>query len=554
MSVLSSLPPADHLYDVCVVGAGPVGLALALEAAQQGLTVLLLDAGTEDGQGSGDTPAISAPAHIADPERHAPMALATRRGVGGTSWLWGGRCVQFEPIDFERRAYVPHSGWPLSQQDILPWHARAAYYMDCGKPEFHTLLADWPGMPDIQLSNLERWARQPKLAPRLAALLQEQPGISLLCETMVTDLHFNDDTSAVTSVSVTRGRQSGSLHAKHYVLAAGGLEGTRLLLAVQRKHPALFGGTDGPLGRYYMGHIAGSVASLVLSRPDAFKDLDFHLDDSQSYVRRRLTLSESAQRRLGLLNTCFFADNPPFHDARHRNATLSLVLLALAFKPVGSRLISEGIRVRHIGPAPRRYGRHLLNVATRPWQAVADVLGILRHRYLSPVRKPGFVLRNNGGTYALHYHAEQIPNRDSRVTLNGQTGPDGLPCLDIDFRYTPQDVDSVLRAHQCLDEQLRSAGHGRVDYHDAEPQRAAAVMALATDGYHQVGTTRMSDDPALGVVDRDCRVHGIGNLFVASSSNFVTAGEANPTFLAVCLALRLAHRLATPSTATDQGQ
>jgi choline dehydrogenase-like flavoprotein len=554
MNLLSSLPPADRIYDVCVVGAGPVGLAFALEAAQQGLQVLLLDAGTEDGQGSSETPAISPPAHLVDPERHAPMALATRRGVGGTSWLWGGRCVPYEPIDFERRSYVPHSDWPLSQTDILPWHQRAAYYLDCGSADFRSKEADWPGMPDFNLSNFERWAKQPKLAPRLTNLLQQQPAISLLCEAMVTDLVFNADTSALTGLSVVHRRQTGSVNARQYVLAAGGLSGTRLLLSVQRKHPALFGGVDGPLGRFYMGHIAGAIASLVLSRPADFKDLDFHRDESQAYVRRRLTLTDEAQRRHGLLNTCFFADNPPFHDASHRNATLSLVLLALAFKPVGGRLISEGIRLRHIGPAPRHYGRHLLNVATRPWQAVADVVGILRHRYLSAVRKPGFVLRNNGGTYALHYHAEQIPNPDSRVTLNGQTGPDGLPCLDIDFRYTQQDVDSVLRAHQYLDEQLRSAGHGRIEYLDPEPQRAAAVMAQATDGFHQIGTTRMSDDPTAGVVDRDCRVHGVGNLFIASSSNFPTAGEANPTFLAVCLALRLAHHLATPSTATDQGQ
>jgi choline dehydrogenase-like flavoprotein len=540
MSVLSSLPPADQIYDVCVVGAGPVGLALALEAAQQGLTVLLLDAGTEDGQGSSETPAISPPAHIADPERHAPMTLASRRGVGGTSWLWGGRCVPFEPIDFAPRSYVPHSEWPLSHDDVLPWHTRAAYYLDCGSAEFRSKEADWPGMPEINLSNFERWAKQPKLAPRLSKMLLEQPAISLLCEAMVTDLTFNADTTAVTGLSLTHKQQRGTVKARHYVLAAGGLSGTRLLLSVQRTHPALFGGIDGPLGRFYMGHIFGAIASIVLKRPADFKDLDFHLDASQTYVRRRLTLSDHVQRELGLLNTCFFADNPPFHDASHRNATLSLVLLALAFKPVGSRLISDG--------------RHLLNVAMRPWQAVADVVNILRHRYLSAVRKPGFVLRNNGGTYALHYHAEQIPNPDSRVTLNGQTAPDGLPGLDIDFRYTPQDVDSVLRAHQYLDEQLRSAGHGHIEYLDAEPQRAAAVMEQATDGFHQIGTTRMSDDPALGVVDRDCRVHGVGNLFVASSSIFATAGEANPTFLAVCLALRLAHHLAATSTATKQGQ
>jgi len=549
VSLSPSLPPSGRIYDLCVVGAGPVGLSLALEAGERGLQVLLLDAGTQTAQATPATPDVSAPARIIDEARHAPMAIATRRGLGGTSWLWGGRCVQFEPIDFESRTYVPHSGWPLTQAEVIPWQPQAAKYMDIGSATFCSDRADWTGMDDVRMSQVERWARQPKLGPRLGRRAMSHPRVELLCEAMVHGLDLAADASTVRGVAVRHRGQAATVRARHVVLACGGLETTRLLLTVQRARPALFGGKDGPLGRFYMGHIAGSIASIVLSRPADFDDLDFRLDDDDTYVRRRFTLSEKAQRRSSLLNTSFFADNPPFHDARHRNATLSLVMLALAFPPLGRRMISEAIRLRHIGPAPRRYGPHLLNVARRPWEAVADVFEVLRRRYLSEVRKPGFVLRNDGGTYALHYHAEQIPNPDSRVWLNQEIGPDGLPCLDIDFRYTEQDVDSVLRAHVLLDAQLRAGGHGRLEYHQPDAERAAAVMAQATDGYHQIGTTRMSRDPQTGVVDRDGRVHGIDNLFIASSSNFPTAGEANPTFLAVCLAVRLANQLADRSSA-----
>ena len=130
------------------------------------------------------------------------------------------------------------------------------------------------------------------------------------------------------------------------------------------------------------------------------------------------------------------------------------------------------------------------------------------------------------------------------MRLNARTGRDGLPGHDIDFRYAPQDLASVLESHRYLDEQLRASGRGRLVYLDAEEDRAAAVLAQATDGFHHIGTTRMSADPADGVVDSQCRVHGLDNLYIASSSVFVTAGEANPTFLAVCLAVRLARHLA----------
>lgn len=538
-------------YGLCVVGAGPVGLALALEAADAGLRVLLVDAGDER-SGRHDVPASrrSEP-RILDTARHAPMAQIARRGVGGTSWMWGGRCVPFEPIDFESRSYVPSSGWPLDHTDVRPWLTSAAAYLDCGSATFRSDDPDWPGLEDVAMSQFERWARQPKLGPRLGARVREHAGIDTLYDATVTDIVFEESGAEVDHLIAHVDGHDVELRAREHALALGGLETTRLLLSVQQRHPGHFGGTDGPLGRYYMGHATGSVANIVLQDPADAAALDFVHDENDSYVRRRFTLSEPSQREHELLNTSFYLDNPPFYDETHRNATLSLVFLALAVPAVGRRILAEGIRLRHIGPAPRHYGRHLHNVLRRPWRAALDTLNILLRRYLSEVRKPGFVLRNAGGTYALHYHAEQIPNPESRVWLGEETGPDGLPELVIDFRYTEQDIDSVLRFHALLDERLRASGRARIEYLDSEPDRAAAVWEQSTDGFHHIGTTRMSADPAQGVVDADCRVHGVANLSIASSSVFPTAGEANPTFLAVCLALRLAHHLAAARTAAE---
>jgi choline dehydrogenase-like flavoprotein len=172
---------------------------------------------------------------------------------------------------------------------------------------------------------------------------------------------------------------------------------------------------------------------------------------------------------------------------------------------------------------------------------------------VSKVRKPGFLLHNPGGTYALRYHSEQVANPDSRVRLDGGRNADGTPSLEIDFRYTDRDVDSVLRFHALLDERLRAAGRGRIEYLDPPEARVAAVWEQATDGFHHIGTTRMSSVPSDGVVDGDCRVHGVDNLFIASTSVLRTSAEANPTFTAVCLALRLAHQLAEIHSSTEHG-
>jgi len=530
-------------YDVAVVGAGPVGLAFAMESARLGRRVLLVDAGDAHSAKHDIDPASVGRTNIVDPARHAPLTQTTRRGIGGTSWLWGGRCVPYEPIDFEERAYVPDSGWPIGIDDVRPWQAAAAEHLDCGTDTFRSPLPDWDGLGEFEMSNLERWARRPKLAPRLGARVTSHPLVTVLEDCPLVDLELATDGS-VAGLVVEHAGEEVRLGADHYVLAMGGLEITRFLLGVQARRPDSFGGVDGPLGRYYMGHLTGAVAEIVFDDPARAGDLDFEFDDHDTYIRRRFTLHEPAQRRHELLNTSFYLDNPPFYEHSHRNATLSAVFLGLTIPPVGRRILAEGIRLRHIGPRPYRIGAHIGNILRRPWRAAGDVLDILRRRYLSPVRKPGFILRNEGGRYALHFHAEQVPDPDSRVTM--AVDADGRPELRVDYRYREQDVDSLLRCHELLDEQLRAAGIGRLEYPstDADDVRAS-VWEQATDGFHSIGTTRMSSDPADGVVDGDCLVHGMRNLHIASSSVFRTAGEANPTFLAATLAVRLAHHLAT---------
>lgn len=549
MAVLTKPESGGPLHDVCVVGAGPVGLALALEAQSCGLRVLLLEAGAQE-------PAQSPPdwsgSERVDAGCHAPLELATHWGLGGTSWLWGGRCVPFEAVDFQARPHLGGMAWPLHWAEVEPWYAGAARYLDCGVAEFRRplpqALADRWRMAQIDATQLERWARQPRLVGSLGAQAAEAAGIDLLTGARVEAVVLDEAGVAVSHLQVHHAGQRHGLRARSYVLAGGALGSTRLLLQLQRRDPWRWGGDAGPLGRCYMGHIMGSIASVVLERPEDFSLLDFSRDADGSYVRRRLTPSAEAQQALALCNTSFYIDNPAFYDERHRNPTLSLVFLALAIPAIGRRLVAEAMRLKHIGPAPRRYGAHVLNVLRRPWVACADVLDILARRYLSQVRKPGFILKNPRGIYALDYHAEQVPNPDSRVRLKNDQGH-----LEVDFRYLAQDAESVLRAHELLDAELRAAGLGHLEYERPEGQRLAHIQEQASDGFHQIGCTRMSDDPADGVVDRDARVHGLGNLYVASSSIFSTSGEANPTLLATALGLRLAHHLAEalrPATST----
>ena len=153
-------------------------------------------------------------------------------------------------------------------------------------------------------------------------------------------------------------------------------------------------------------------------------------------------------------------------------------------------------------------------------------------------------MANRARRYLLKYSGEHTPLWDSRVTLAEARDAMDTRRINVLAQVAPQDVESVLRAHQILDAELRRRGLGRLEFHGEPAEMLETISRHAVDGYHQVGLTRMSADPADGVVDPDCRVHGIENLHLAGTGVLPTSGQANPTYLAVCLALRLARRLA----------
>lgn len=524
--------------DVCVVGAGPVGIALALACARRGLAVLLLESGLEHDDGFAATLTAGHGVNAV----HAPAEMAIRRGLGGTSRWWGGRCVPFDDIDFAPRPHAP-AAWPIMHDDLAPWYAPAAAFFGIGPARFASPVAAWRELGDITFERLERWTPERDAGRRHRAELAASQGVSVLLGATVTAIELSGDGRRVANLIVSDAEKSLRFHPPCVVLACGGLETTRLLLEVQRNWPAALGGHDGPLGRFYMGHVSGKIADLVLADPTAAGIHEFFLDEGV-FARRRFTVKPQAQLRERLLNIAFWADNPAFHRPGHRNGILSLVWLALAIPPIGRRLVAEGVRVNHVGPRPRQWARHAWNVICSPFSTLREISTVLHGRLLSSPRKPGFLVASRDGRYALHYMAEQGPSSESRVKLSDRKDALGLPFLDIDLRYAETDARSVLRAHDLLDRSLQSAGLGRLDYHEPDSEaRVASILQQATEGYHQIGTTRMGTSPQHSVVDAQCQVHGIDNLYVASSSVFPCSGQANPTFAAVTLGLRLAAHL-----------
>jgi choline dehydrogenase-like flavoprotein len=542
--VIQDLVAEDRVWDLCVVGTGPVGMALALEFERLGRDVLVLESGGKDV----DTALSEASrAEIVDIERHAPMEIAVVRALGGTSWTWGGRCVAYDDVDWIPREFVADAHWPVSHEEVRPFYKRATEYLLCGSDAFMVPYKR-ALTGGLTLDGVERWAREARVILEYRERMLTSERIRLSLKSTVTDLNLSADGTRIESLTVNTPDGPRTVRARQIVLAMGGVETTRLLLHTQRSSPHLFGRIDGPLGRYYMGHISGKIASIEFRDPATIDDLDFKLDSSSAYYRRRFMLTADEQIEHRVLNTAFWPDNPPLYDPAHRSGVLSAVFLALAFPPAGRRLLAEAIRLAHTGPKPYPLAAHLRNAVLGAPRGAKDIYRILRDRFVKKPKKPGFLVSNPGGKYALHYHAEQIPHADSRITLGREVDAFGMSRAVIDLRFTEQDVQSVIDSHRLLDQALQANGIGRLEYWYSEEQVRERVYAQAADGFHQVGTTRMGDDPAHSVVDADLKVHGLGNLFVASSSVFPTTGQANSTLLAVAFAVRLAERLAKLQT------
>ena len=254
-------------------------------------------------------------------------------------------------------------------------------------------------------------------------------------------------------------------------------------------------------------------------------------------------LAQKVQLENRLLNSAFWLDNAPFRDSRHGSGILSAFFLALTVPAIGRRIRSEEVRLVEVGPKPYAVGAHLFNIVRDAPGATKDVYMALRDRVFRKPQKPGFTFLNRGGRFTLHYHGEQVPNPESRIVLTDEVDRHGVPRVSIDFRFSEQDCRSIVDSHRLLDTALQANKVGHLEFWHPPEQLQDRVMEQAIDGYHQVGVTRMGDDPRESVVDPNLKVHGVDNLFVVSASVYRTDSQANSTLLAVALGMRLASHL-----------
>ncbi len=523
----------EEPVDFCIVGAGAAGLTLAAALAGRGRSVVVLEAG-----GAEQTAASQNfyAGEVADPAVHWPLDVYRVRALGGTSRLWGGRVIPYDPIDFEARSWVPHSGWPIGPEALAAYYPAALAAAEGGQFDYAPSGPIIPGLDGEWLATtVERFSRPTDFWARCGKSLASN-GVRVIAESPVTAIRLGPDGRHVDHIEVREGDERRKLRARTYVLAMGGLETARLLMASNDVLAAGIGNGGGWLGRGYMCHLAATFGEVRLSGPPRTIGYGYERDSDGIYLRRRIALSEAAQRALKVLNFTARLHIFDFNDPRHGSAVLSAIFLAaFAVKYEYSRAMREGDR------SLAAKLRHAANIARRPFDLVhfARTWGV--ERYLSDRRIPSIALYSPEGHYPLEFHSEQAPNRESRVTLSDQRDAHGVPRLRVDWQVTPLDFFTVREAYRLMARELERTGTGTLTFDDAGLE--AAVLSAGAYGGHHSGTARMAASPADGVVDPDCRVHGISNLYLASGAVLPTSSQANPTLTILALALRLGDHL-----------
>jgi choline dehydrogenase-like flavoprotein len=487
--------------DLCIIGAGAAGISMALEWIPSAKKVILLEGG-----GLNVEAQMQALYHGESLDRpYYPLRSATLHYFGGTTGHWSGYCSPFDPIDFEKRDWVPHSGWPITKAQLDPFYARANKLLELGPYEYDA--AYWEGLdPEVRRLALDGKVFFPKMwqfspPTRMGNVYRDPilkaPNVHLYTYAKVMEIVPNEGLTAIEGLRTkTIDGKEHRVRARHYVLACGSIHNARLMLASNSRATAGVGNGHDLVGRYFMEHFEIIGAQVAFEQAQPFK-LYTIPSAGKARARAELALTGDAQRQSRILNgTASFRPGPITGREQSRFASFSEDAEA--------------------------------NVKQR--QAMKST--------------PGTNAPTPQVIYQMFTRQEQAPNPESRIVLSTEKDELGMPRANLRWRFTGLDKRSVRVFYELLGKELGRAGLGRVQLMDwlldGDDDKWPNILS---GGWHHMGTARMHEDPKQGVVDANCQVHGLANLHVAGASVYTTGGAVNPTLTLVALSLRLAEHL-----------
>jgi choline dehydrogenase-like flavoprotein len=486
--------------DICIVGSGAAGISMALEWLNTPYKVILLEGGGfEYEQAMQDLYKGKTTG-----QRYYPLDSARLHYFGGTTGHWAGFCSTFDPIDFKERDWVPHSGWPIKREDLDPYYSRAHKNLDLGPYDYNVKhwqdkdpeLVPLPLDDKVVYNKIWQFSPPTRFGTKYRDAIVKAPNIHLYTYANVTDITANENASAIKEVTVKNlAGKNHTVRAKQFIIACCSIQNARLLLASNKQAPKGLGNQNDNVGRYFMEHLEIKSAEMWLTKPDALKLYQWNWGVKQ---RAELAISEDLQRKYRILN-----------------GTASLMPLEIA-----------------------KSQKPMIDL----WSAdTAKTNAIMREADKKDKTQKQF---KSYKAFELFTRIEQAPNPNSRVTLDTEKDALGVPRAMLHWELTPLEKHSLRGIYKIIGEQMGISAAGRVRLMDyLQDESDNTWPSFTGGGWHHMGTTRMSDDPKKGVVDANCKVHGVANLYMAGASSYVTAAAPNPTLTLVALTIRLADHI-----------
>lgn len=525
--------------DVCIIGSGPAGVALARELIGQKFEVCLLESGGPSFPSQAQELATGS---VVGEPIHAPSDVC-RRQIGGTSNTWclrvgdqqiGVRHAPLDEIDFEKRDWMPNSGWPFDKAYLQPYYERAQKVCQAGPFSYQPDSWENEQARRLPLDNrrmetvMFQFGTKTAFSQQYMEELESSNNISVYSNATVVEIETNEAGKAATRVRVAclSGNQFW-VSAKIFVLACGGFENARLLLMSNQQQKEGLGNQYDVVGRYFNDHPLVIGGHFIPANPDLFNQTalyDLRRINGNS-VMGYLKLSKDVLQKEHLLNLSAILFPRP--SQRKTQAVESLKYLAQA-------VLSKKF--------PQEFPAHLFKTVSGLGYVAQSVYGVLaQDQPLMPGLHQGGWSKlpknqNRFTTFEVLHQIEQTPEPFNRVTLSRERDVLGCPKLEVHWRWTRDDAERIRRGQILMAEEIHRAGLG--EFHIGE-EGGLPLIGRPSGSHHLISTTRMHADPKQGVVDANCRVHGISNLFIAGSSVFPTGGYANPTLTIVALALRL---------------
>ncbi|HUH76519.1 MAG TPA: GMC family oxidoreductase [Devosia sp.] len=500
-----------------MVGAGIAGLLLATRLARQNRKVIVLESGA-----MAFDPDIHALNEIDDPTgRYARELTGRYRGLGGSSSRWGGRMIPISTAESGLRDHVCQPQWPLSHAALEPYQREVEALFAVGHDSFEEIDTVRPGAAGLLLETSEhfkaRWAKCPSfkrcnIVTMLGAELRASKNVTVWLNATVSDFELDRAQGRLRAISArSLSGRTITVRAEEFVVAAGTIESTRLLLLLDAaSDDHAFAHTDA-LGRYFQDHLKAEIATVDRQRAQ----LTNHLLSSR-FVRgtRRdlhLELSHAAQRDDAVSGAFVYV------SMDMANSGLD------AIKAIARGMQQKTLDPRHIGTAMRDVGLISAGAFWRLWYQQLYVPASVRFHLTASI--------------------EQLPDPQNRITLSTSTDRLGVRKPLFDWRPRAADERTFQSTVKHLKHYWQRSGFDKLCplvWNPAMADPGHSIIDRAEACAHPSGSARMGTDRASSVVGPDLRCHNVPNLAIASAAVFPTAGSANPTLTLMKLALWLA--------------